>query len=118
MGADLSTLDKHDVAAALTALGEAYAPYCEACLKNGIGGAEALDLDDEDLAELGVNSRLRRKALLKKLRRAKFASTMKHEGALAFWRECFVSKSDFFMTKKGTDEHTRLWATRRRRRDE
>jgi serine/threonine-protein kinase len=87
MGADLSTLDKHDVAAALTALGEAYAPYCEACLKNGIGGAEALDLDDEDLAELGVSSRLRRKALLKKLRRAKFASTMKHEGALAFWAD-------------------------------
>ena len=94
MGADFSTLDKHGVAAALAAVGDAYKPYCEASLKNGIDGDTALDLDDEDLQEYGVASRAHRKALLKKLKKLgqappdalpKYIVGMEHGGARAFW---------------------------------
>ena len=69
MGANFSTLDSDGVAKALAELGEAYKPYCDACRKNGIDGETALDLDDEDLAELDVSSKLHRKTLLKKLKK-------------------------------------------------
>ena len=55
-------------------IGEAYEPYKEITIKEDIGGETLLDIDDDDLQELGAQKNIHRKKILKKITGAKSAS--------------------------------------------
>ena len=54
MGSDFSSLSAAQVGDEVSKLGEAYEPYRDICIKNGIDGEAAQDLEDDDLEVYGV----------------------------------------------------------------
>ena len=67
MGANWSNMSPTEVGDAVSKIGSAFEPYREICIANGIDGEAALDLEDDELAEYGVNMKGHRKALLRKI---------------------------------------------------
>ena len=75
MGAGASTVtaqdvilwSKDEVAARASQVGEAFKPYSDIALRNGVDGQTLLDLDNDDLAELGIKVKAHRKMIRNKL---------------------------------------------------
>ena len=63
---DVSKWSKEEVGAQVATIGEAFEPYRDIAIKNGVDGQTLLELDDEDLEDY-VEKRSHRKQIRKKI---------------------------------------------------
>ena len=63
---DVGKWSKEEVGEQVAAIGEAFEPYKDIAIKNGIDGKTLLSLDDDDLEEC-VSSKMHRKMIRKRL---------------------------------------------------
>ena len=64
---DVSKWSKEEVGAQVAAIGEAFEPYQDIAIKNGIDGKTLLSLDGDDMEEFGISMKAHRKMIRKRL---------------------------------------------------